>query len=299
MSSRINPDSFYFNGMAIPATYFRAVDTTQTSGIDGDAGAGTWNPASGIVIGGAGMWACGPWTLAPPSLQTSVHFQYSSFLGPNTRLSHGDGDYIVIDAGHFMSSRSLETTFMLGKDASGCPTPTADGHIIGSSAVMLGDILFQGMSNSGGPYSANAYRPSGRILLPLRVHNGATLASVTIWFVTSNAHPTGAGAVTGIIFPLFRVHKVDQWGNLSPCYTGPSVGDGFLFLPTPASNNAYLNGGAPQSYTYTCDAGVVIDTSKYQYFVEVIDEQGLSACAGNSWISAVANLTNITDMRPQ
>jgi hypothetical protein len=128
--------------------------------------------------------------------------------------------------------------------------------------------------------------------VPLRVHNGATLATVTFWFTTA----THTGVPTSL--PLFRVHQIDVYGNITALGSG-TVGDGFeVFHPTP-NLAQWNNGGNPQSYTLTCVPNVIIDTSQFFYFAEIIDEAGNNAVAGNIWLECVASFTGIADMRPQ
>lgn len=284
---RLFPDTFYANGVPLPASLLQGLDAAQTAGLDGDAGNGTWNPTSAIDIGGAGMWAGGPWTLSPPSAGT-VQVVLS---GGSVQLTHGDNDYVTIASGHSVASRDLVTQVALGKDSSGCPTyqtPLLGQGIIGPTALMLPDVFDQSMSNTY--RTGYPYRPGGRFVVPLRVHDGATLLSVTFNFLisTHSALPQN--------FPQFRVHKVDIAGNLTSLYSGTPNGSGFLELPSPGSVAAY---NATAQFTYNLDAGVVIDASKYSYFVEVVDESGTNAQAQNVFLSAVGLFSEIPDMRPQ
>lgn len=286
-NARLFPDGFYADGVTLPASLLQGLDGAQAAGLDGDAGNGTWSPSASIEIGGAGMWACGPWTLSPPSTGT-VQVVLS---GGSVQLTHGDSDYITIASGHSMRARYLVTQCALGKDSSGCPTyqsPLLYQGIIGPTAVMLPDVFDQSLSNTyrtGFPY-----RPGGRFIVPLRVHDGATLVSVTFNFQISSH------SALPDVFPQFRVHKVDALSNLTPLNSATPNGSGFYEFPNPGSVGLYE---ASTSYVYGCDAGVVIDRSKYTYFVEIIDESGANAQGLNIFLSAVGRFTNIADMRPQ
>lgn len=290
---RILPDSAYTNGaVAMVAgsagTWWLTLDNAQFSLWDGDAG-GTWSPASPIQIGGAGMWFCGPAFLQPPA---------AAVMAPITAaapLTHGDSDFIALGVAHNMSSRFLVAEAALGKDASGCPTLQVyaapgggkTGGIMGQTAVMLPSGVNLSMGQPGG----FAYRPGGRLQMPLRVHHGANLTSVLFNFEISSAH-------TGLpdVFPQFRVHKVDLFGNLTPLFSGTANGSGFIELPSPGTLAAYKT---TVLYTYNCDGGTVIDTSQYSYIAEIIDESGVNAVSGNNFLAATARCTNIKDMRPQ
>lgn len=300
-NARLNPDSFYVPAGIIPASYFQGLDGAQTAGLDGDAG-GTWAPSGTIeIFNGAGMWCAGTWTLSPPS-----HGTVQVFLSNNTTsaLTHGDSDYITLASGHSLSTRFLQTQISLGKDASGCPTLqvyTAPGGgqaagIMGPTAVMVpvpptssAGSAGYGMANC--PIASYPYRPGGRIVAPLSVHNGSTIDNVTVFFTISSAHTAEPD-----VLPQFRVHKVDIAGNLTPLNSTTPNGSGFLEMPWPGSVATYKT---TTFFVYTCDLGVVIDTSTYSYFVEIIDESGTNAQAGNVFTSAEPFYYGITDMRPQ
>jgi hypothetical protein len=294
---RILPDSAYVNGAALlvpggtPDTWWATLDAAQVDLLDGDAG-GTWAPASSIEIGGAGMWAAGPWYLSPPAITVMVPISAG-----NDALTHGDSDFITLAANHGMSSRFLLTEAAQARDSSGCPTLQTytapgggqTGGIMGPTAAMLPSVLTLGISNT--PVSGWPYRPGGRWVAPLRVHHGATLSNVTFFFVISSTH-TGQPDV----LPQFRVHKVDLFGNLTPLNSTTPNGSGFFELPWPGSLATYKSTTA---YAYQCDAGTVIDTTKYSYYVEVIDESGTNATGFNDYLGAEAYVIDIADMRPQ
>ena len=73
--------------------------------------------------------------------------------------------------------------------------------------------------------------------------------------------------------------------------------DGFVtFNPSPASAAVWYQGGANQRYTYTCNQNQIIDTSKYTYYIEIIEEGGsnsFSLTNGNTWHGVEADFTNI------
>lgn len=289
-NSRIFADSFYVNGVAIPASYFLALDEAQDAALDGDAG-GTWAPSSGIQIGGAGMWCAGSWTLAPPSAGT-----VQVTITPSAPMTHGDSDYIELNNGD-LTPRSLQTPCDLGKDASGISTlssqiPQVGQPVIaGACAVMIqsGAISAPGPAARINGLASSSYRPGGRIVMPLRVHDGGTLFAVTFYFQIA-MHSS-----LPLVFPQFRVHKVDIAGNLTPLYTGANQVQGFkaLVASTVGAYNSFT------SFEYFCDANVVIDRSTYAYFAEIIDESGGSgAMSNNAWQAATASITHIADMRP-
>jgi hypothetical protein len=272
--ARLLADNQYVNG-SIPPTiwangvWFQTLDTNQSKAWNGDVG-GTWTSAATLTMAGAGMWCCGPW-------QISGGGQLINPSSSGVRLTHGDNDYIVLQAGHAGATRTLETSFSLGRDISG------------STARMVYSNTYDGLINYqiGGTFVSGA-----RLALPIDVHNGATFSQVVFWFVIGSSHLPQSQ-------PFFRVVKVDGSGNVTPLKsTGLTQAGGWVQLAA-ANAGAYFAGGVAQSFTYTLDGGVVVDTSAFSYFAEIVDEDGTSAAGGNVYITAVATMTSIPDMRPQ
>lgn len=267
--TRLDVDPFYVDGVDLPAAWWNSLDAAQAASINGDAG-GTWNPASAITVGGAGVWLCGPsnynfGSAAAPAL---------SFSSSNP-LVHGDSDYIQFGT---PISRTIVTSCDLGVDASG------------GLALMVLDAATDGVVNLA--TTASSYRAGGRLLVPLSVHNGATLASAVFAFIIASGH----GGLPSSLAQV-RLFAVDILGNVTPLYTGGPPGIGAGFIPLTAANvGAYE---ALTSFTYTCDSGVIVDTSKYSYFAEIVDESGTNARPGNKWESITCSLTSIADLRFQ
>ncbi|HEY1692250.1 MAG TPA: hypothetical protein VGG39_08810 [Polyangiaceae bacterium] len=344
---RLLPDTSYVNGNTIPGSWWDALDLALSQSINGQGG-GTWDPSASIVIAGAGVWACGPW-----SLGSSPAVEIPSGLD----LVHGDSDWVGLGSGHAGASRSLRTSFGAAADT-GCCTPgqapagtstwgastayatgnfvvplvpdglvfvCATGGTSGSSAptwnptiggsttdggvtwttyssVGLGvpTILYEDVSQGVqvNPVGAS-FAGGARFAMPLRVHNGATLTEVDVYLKVSSLHLPAA-------VPLARVVRVDMAGNCQPLYNGddPSVigyaGSGWLTATSSASESAYYAGGAAQFSAYPIDTAYeVIDTSKYAYLVQVIDESGPGAVGGNIYFEALAKFSAIPDVRPQ
>jgi hypothetical protein len=114
-------------------------------------------------------------------------------------------------------------------------------------------------------------------------HNGATLASVTMYFAVSSPH-TGALPSS---YPKINIYRVKAQTGVSPPnlvaatddLDGTSFGQslvsgGFTAFPAPANLTAYVASSQVQSWTATCNQNNVIDTSQYQYIVEIRDENG-------------------------
>lgn len=267
-NTRINPDTFYVNGVAIPATYFQAVDTAQFKALNGDAG-GAWNPSGAIAISGAGIWFCGPTT-------TVTGVGISSGIGgvAGSQCVFADNDVPVLTAGHAMASRSiLQAPGATWGDASGVPAARGSSPGWSSSGFANGDLM------GGGAGS--------RVLIPLEVHNFATLAQVTLTFVPSSAH-----VALPTVFPAMRVYATDVNGTVFPIGGSTLPGaTGFVSLATPANLGAYA--GVTQAIIYTIFANTTVLRGTYTYMLEIQDEAGAGSIGGNRYKQIQTVLTGI------
>lgn len=220
---------------------------------------GAWTPTSNIVIGGAGMWFAG----GSPSIGGASSSVVTSVSG-NQHIVHADNDHIALSGTHTGNTRSIATDF--------------DGGVFGGG--------WEDNQTYGAPQSTLV---GANALTQLRVHHGATLTSVAFSFVVASSHlPT--------TLPQFRVFACGG-GVKTPLRAGAQ---GYAsFTPTPASGAAWFAAGAVQTFTYTPDATIVIDTSKYTYWAEVIEESGNNALPGNIFVDATCTFQLIADLRPQ
>ena len=184
----------------------------------------------------------------------------------------GDNDYVQLSLSHTGRSRSIITPCAELIDVSGLSTQVNVQNANAVTAVA---------STTGSP----------RLLLELRVHNGAGFSTIAFTFqiVTHSAVPA--------VLPQFRVYQVDALGNVTPMKS--SVVGGYVPLPKPANPTAYHNSGATQTLTYVPDSTFIVDTSKYSYFAEIVDESGAGALLGNLWLAVTCNFSNIQDQQPQ
>lgn len=263
--TRINAlDSFYVDGAPIPATYFQSVDGAQNAAIDGDTG-GSWAPSSPIVVAGSGIWCAGPWS-------------YSGAVGTiavssSAPVTFGDSDYFNLNASHADATRTLLTNCDTGIDASG-----SNGFLAQDSATSgMYDPRLSGATGSG----------LWRLLVPLRVHHGATLSQVTFNFSIA----TGHGALPQYR-PTTRVYQVDLLGNVVNLFSG-------TWLVIGSAVNTVGAYEALTSATFPVVGGTIIDTSQYRYHAEIVDETGLSSQVGNKWHSIACTFASIADLRPQ
>lgn len=258
--TRLRADGAWIIGGIVPE--FATIDTNLATIVNGDGG-GTWSPTNTITVGGAGMWLAG--SVCPCAGLTIS----TSLFGINARIYHGDNDHVVLFPGHTGQTRTIATSM---------------------DAAQFTSFNFDFSPNTGGIISISATGASA--VLPLRVHNRATLASVTFSLTVGSSHGPPA------TLPAFRVYSQDVNGVKTPLLTNGTYGYA-TFTPTPASATAWFAAGAVQTFVYTCNSGVIIDTSQFTYFAEVLDESGAGAAAGNSYLDATCSFTGIADLSPQ
>ena len=242
--------------LAVPqVSDFAAIDSNSVGLINGDGG-GTWAPAGNIDVAGAGMWFCGPSLLQAGAVCETVVGGY---------IHLGDSDYPQLVDGHSGALRTIQT-------------PCA------SAVSCYGFVLTET------PLYLSAEFVGARAVLPLRVHQGATLSTATLTFIV------GAHATVPTQLPRFRVCCRDSAGNVVPVSAGDHLG--YVSPSTPASGSAWHAAGAVQALVATCAVGTVIDRGANTYFAEIVDESGTGSVAGNIYINVAMNFTGIADNRP-
>lgn len=253
-------ESFYVNGVPIPASYFQTLDARQSQAFNADAG-GTWNPIGQVAIAGAGLWLCGPSTTAPGA-------GIKTLPGSGKRGVHAAADVPLFVPGHDLRFHILDTACNAGgaQTSPGQCSVTA-GLPISGAVVMSGD--------------------GGRLLVPLDVHNGATfaLAALTMRAATH----VGIPGTT----PSMRVYAVDAFGDVIPLGGVPGT-SGFVSLPTPLSVSGYS--ATTLTLLYPINAGVVIDRLFFSYFAEIVDESGNNATVGNQYQFVRSTFNAITGL---
>lgn len=261
----------WINGYVVQGTDLKTLDTNITACLNGDGG-GTWTPAAAINVGGAGMWAAALWTLNVAGIANTPS-------GSGKRFTHGDSDYFVLAGGHTGSTRVIHTSCLDARTAGYWSTNTTFVGIAPVGAV--------GQS----------------FVVPLKVHNGATLTQAVLTFRVGQTHPNVPTQL-----PTVRLVKIDSNFVVTPLntsFTGNYDATGALvFNPTPSTGANWYNSGNAQTITYACDASLVIDTSTYTYFAVITDESGTNALCGtganeNIYQDLALTFTNIADMRPQ
>lgn len=245
-----------------PAADFIALDNGLASLLNGDGG-GTWTPAFFIGILGDvhGIWFEG---------LTLLESGAECFTAGDQSIVHGDSDYELLGSGHSGATRTVRCS------------------CLGSQSVYG---FSPGISDNSAQIQSVAV--GARLVVPLRVHEGATLVSAVLTFQVGRNHT----AVPAFL-PGFRVCQRDQSGNVTPLVASGGDANGFVYPATPGSGSAWFDSNNPQTITYTCAAGIVIDRSQYTYFAEIVDESGVGSLNENLYNDILLTFDDITDTRP-
>ncbi len=124
-------------------------------------------------------------------------------------------------------------------------------------------------------------------VIPLiKVHNGATLSSISISFRVGSSHLPA----TGPSIQMLRVNAVTSV-NSYMSNTNPTQ-----YYSLPGNANAYYNNGNINTLTFTCNENNVIDNTTYEYILVLVDESGSGSAGGNTYYSPVCSFTNITSL---
>lgn len=256
----------WYNTYVPQASDYSAIDASFNAAINGDGGSNgaPWTPISAnVFVDGAGFWiGRSVWTMQSGATAKTAN---------GAPFTLGDSDYFVYANGHPSRTRTILQS-MFGLDQVNSWTPFVDVSL---------------------PCGMKATQTGAQLILPLRVHQGSQISTVQFSFAVGQSHSNVPANL-----PVFRVCKKDGFGNVTPLATSGVDAQGFLAFPTPVSGAAWYSGGAVQTITYTCDAGVVIDKSTYSYFAEIQDEHGAHSLPLNLYISAFATFIDILDNRP-
>lgn len=131
-----------------------------------------------------------------------------------------------------------------------------------------------------------------QILLLPSLWNGATLASVACTIIV------GSHSAVPVNLPTISVSR-RSLTTATATLVKLASSDPQAYTPTPGSGSAWFASGNDQFLVYACNQNNVIDTSKYEYFVTLVDENGTGSNATNNYVGLILSYTNVTDIRPQ
>jgi hypothetical protein len=237
----------------------------------GADGGSTHAPSNPIIIAGPnGLIVTGPTVVAYAGLlqtdQTSA-----AITSPTIQLL--DGDWPELDPSNVNNAPLRLQPCMLGK---GLPSFSfvVREEVAGLQAIAPMFDLSDGLG----------MRPA-RAHVGLKVHDGATITSVSVTFHVSYPHtsmPTTMPSVRVLRYkggsPIPFAQPPPDTGT-AVALTSSAAGadlDGFVYVPKPSSAAAWTNAFQQQTLEVPCDQNNVVDCSQYSYLVELVDEQGLT-----------------------
>lgn len=236
----------------------------------------------------------GQWATAPGASFTFDSATSTFFVNGNSptqtggRLQCGHGDYPVVNPSLNLAKNVAMAEMMSNVDG----FAAANGPVSAFWPIPPGLISwFWFLDPSGSAYAGtyNAQIANSAAILPLtRIHDGSTLTSVVAEFIVSSSRTVLPGR-----FPAINVLQYDPFLNVTTSLSGPNVMSGWTSYPTPGSLAAYKNSGAPIAITATISP-VVLDVSKYLYFVALLDEDYASEVASdapNEWLGVQLHVT--------
>lgn len=238
------------------------IDQKTFVSLNGDEG-GTWSPTAPIIIAGTGVVIAGLWVMSGAGVSVTTGVSKPITFNKGTA-----GDYFGIDPSHAGYTPSTISNFF-------------DYYAPVAQAVgWFGGLL--------------PNQPGARFFTPLNVYSGASkIDNVVITWRVRESH-----AALPQYLPRARVVAVTDEGVVIPLRTKDATtdADGFQFLPTPASPSAYYNAHLPQTWTYTCNVVLPVDSAKYVYYIEFIEESGTNSWTslGSQFISAVTHHSAVT-----
>ncbi len=263
--SRVNPGSWPV-GATVTAAQLNALDSDHANALDktiaGDTLSGVITMAStGQIIGGA-----------------ANAFQSGAVGG--FELTGGSTDWPTFSATR--SRTAVQPARYLG-------APT--GWLAGTDT----DI-------NGRPISSVAFGPGTAqwASIPIdRIHNGATLATVTVWVQVVGGH-----SGVPLVLPQVDVITMNIAGFTPGSYNSLRSGfNGAVMFgasgsgsTAPATATAWFNGGVAQSWVFNCNQNNVINTSTNLYAIQLQDESSTNSLPGNRYYGFQLGYTTIPNM---
>jgi hypothetical protein len=261
-----------------------SLDAKLFAAVNGDQG-GTWAPAAPIIFGNVANNLAPSITIGP----SIVCYGGSIKTAAGSRIIYDDTAYPLLGASHPGRQRTIVTSCMHRKSSPPyhwiCVPQSMSIQSIGLT-VQCSAVTYRAPPLASDMYTYDPLAWLFRIppqipnatfleqpsfVLPLRVHDGARLARVTLKFRVPNIRTK-----LPVTLPRMRVVRVDGSGNVVPMKL-TADGSGFVSPTAPTSPEAWSNSGNVQSIVYACDQNNTIDTSQYYYELQVIEEVGTSA----------------------
>lgn len=263
--------------LTILPTELEALEQGLASGINGDDGS-THAPSAPITFQGVfGLMVTGP------TLVTMGAGLYGPNDGSSGTIAFDNSDWGSLDPSNVLATRVPFEPMERGR---GLPSYTWTTRRENGSLQAYAPMVDIG--DGAGMRQARAY-------VPFAPHDGSTVTSLTVFFHVGAVH-----TAVPPVMPSVRVVRQDSAGNCVPLTSVAAGGDvaGYVFVATPSSATAWTNNFQTQSLTLKCDQNNVIDRSQYDYFLELVEEGGLT---GYPWqlvfvppVALVATTANVS-----
>jgi hypothetical protein len=269
---RTQSDAVWVNGYVVPRSDWESLEGKSFRSINGVEG-GCWAPSAPIILtGGVG-------TIFEVTGLTQVKGFGNLELGGAAGITLADNDFPELLEGHVGREREILQSMLPYMTVGSYPWAVGVNRKYASAQP-----LALTLKDSQGVESTPEF------LIPLRVHDGATLDQVTFSFRV----PSGRTRAP-VSMPKFRVFRVDKNGVTSELKSVP-LQDGFDSPKNPGSSDAWYAAGAAQSFTYVCDQNNVIDISIFRYFAHVVEEGGATEYPGRLEVFTAAPIRRISNV---
>lgn len=250
-NTRTQADGTWVDGYAAPESDWLDLERKIFGSWNGTRG-GAYVGAYGTdkyVFGGSGLKISGPTRLT----------KGGAIYGGASKWIIGDGAWPELASTHVSSARKIFLPFH--SFMSTTPWMWSRNHAFAG----IGSVALAARATGGRSLELP------EMYLPLRVHNGATLAQVEFVFRVAERRKYAPLAM-----PKFRVLRVPKDSLTTKPQPLKSTSDGLGFgSPTLVTSPAsWYNDGKVQSFVYTCDQNNAIDVSAYSYVLHIVEELG-------------------------
>lgn len=244
--TRTQPDGTWVAGYQVTPADLGDLSWKASAGVNLVVG-GVYAPTSPIVVNGSGL-----------ELGTPLEVRGSGvlrFVTGATLTVEDTDDFQLLEPNHPGRVRELYTAM-------------APVRVVGEDRFAIANLVPMGAVQ---PLASQLRRAKGvavpEFVKELRVHNGATLASITVSLRVPTPHPAVPQAQ-----PKIRVFRVRIADGVDESLSSASR-DGFVPLGAPKSGTEWHAGGEVQRFTVALNQNNVIDRSQYVYYLHIVEER--------------------------
>ena len=252
---RTQPDATWLAGYTPGTSDFEDWDRKVAAMMNGDDG-GCWAPSTPIVFSSAGAGE-GQLVISGPA-KVCYGGRLTTLSGARFLLPTGQFEQLA--AGHAGRTRALTACFLdatVEPPAAGFPVPPGGVQVFGTRwrIDLAPEPALPSDNTIVGPFEERATRS----LIEFDVHDGATLATVTLSYIARLGTPRA------------RLVRYDANGNPTPITLTAAGADADGWTQLPAADPRL----DVQVVTIACDVGVVADRSANSYWLQLEEDQNL------------------------